>query len=118
LFSTFPEGWPGTGLLCLRAAATIPLVQLITMQFTPAPPLSASLQFLAAACSALLMIGLWTPIAGSLLAIAELSLVLFQFNSTSMHIVIATLGASLAMIGPGAWSIDARLFGRKRILIP
>ena len=118
LFSTFPEGWPGTGLVCLRAAAAIPLVQFITVQFTPAPPVSVSLQFLAAACSVLLMIGLWTPIAGSLMAIAELSLLLFQFNSASMHIVIATLGAALAMIGPGAWSIDARLFGRKRIRIP
>jgi hypothetical protein len=27
----------------------------------------------------------------------------------------ATIGAALAMIGPGAWSLDARLFGRKRI---
>jgi putative oxidoreductase len=118
LFATFPEGWPGTGLICLRAIAAIPLVQFITVQFTPAPALSVSLQFLSAACSVLLMIGLWTPIAGSLMAIAELSLLFFQFNSTSMHIVIATLGAALAMTGPGAWSIDARLFGRKRIRIP
>lgn len=113
LFSTFPEGWPGTGLLCLRVAAAIPLVQFVPGQFSPAPPLSVSLQFLAAASSLLLMIGLWTPIAGSLMAITELSLLLFPLNSTSMHIVIATLGAALAMIGPGAWSIDARLFGRK-----
>jgi putative oxidoreductase len=28
------------------------------------------------------------------------------------------LGAALAMLGPGAWSVDARLFGRKRIRIP
>jgi putative oxidoreductase len=118
LFSTFPEGWPGAGLVCLRAVAAIPLVQFITAPLTPALPLATGLQFLAAACSALLMIGLWTPIAGLLMAVAELSLLLFQFDSTSMHIVIATLGAALAMIGPGAWSIDAHLFGRKRILIP
>jgi len=66
----------------------------------------------------LLMIGLWTPIAGSLMAAAELCLLFFQGNSTPTHIVIAALGAALAMIGPGAWSIDARLFGRKRIRIP
>jgi len=30
----------------------------------------------------------------------------------------AVLGAALAMVGPGAWSIDARLFGRKHIVIP
>jgi hypothetical protein len=33
------------------------------------------------------------------------------------YIVLATLGATLAMIGPGAWSIDARLFGRKEVRI-
>jgi hypothetical protein len=33
-------------------------------------------------------------------------------------ITLATLGATLAMIGPGAWSIDARLFGRKHFEIP
>ena len=27
---------------------------------------------------------------------------------------LAVLTAGVAMLGPGAWSIDARLFGRKR----
>jgi len=35
----------------------------------------------------------------------------------AIPIMLATSGASLAMIGPGAWSIDARLFGRKHIEI-
>jgi hypothetical protein len=30
-------------------------------------------------------------------------------------IILATLSATLAMIGPGAWSIDAWLYGRKHI---
>jgi hypothetical protein len=30
-------------------------------------------------------------------------------------VIPAVLGVALAMIGPGAWSIDARLFGRKHI---
>jgi hypothetical protein len=32
--------------------------------------------------------------------------------------MLAAVGAALAMVGPGVWSIDARLFGRKRIDIP
>ena len=32
--------------------------------------------------------------------------------------LLGALGAALAMLGPGAWSVDARLFGRKRIQIP
>lgn len=118
LFSTFPEGWPGTGLAFLRAATTIPLVQFIAGSPGATLPVSIIFQFLAAICSALLTIGLWTPVAGLFLAISEMSLLLFPSNSTSMHIVLAALGVALAMIGPGAWSVDARLFGRKRIRIP
>lgn len=31
------------------------------------------------------------------------------------HLLLAALGAGLAMLGPGAWSVDSRLFGRKRL---
>jgi hypothetical protein len=30
-------------------------------------------------------------------------------------VLLATVGAALAALGPGAHSIDARLYGRKRI---
>jgi putative oxidoreductase len=117
LFSTFPEGWPGTGLVFLRAATTIPLVQFIAGSQATTLPVSDTFQFLAAICSALLTIGLWTPVAGLFMAVSEMSLLLFPSTSASMHIVLAALGVALAMIGPGAWSVDARLFGRKRIRI-
>lgn len=32
------------------------------------------------------------------------------------EILLATIAGALAMLGPGAWSIDARLFGRKRLI--
>jgi putative oxidoreductase len=118
LFSTFPEGWPGTGLIFLRAVAAIPLVQFIAGPLATAPPLSVTLQLFAATCSALLVVGLWTPIAGLFMSVAELSLLLFPSSNASMHTVLAALGVALAMIGPGAWSVDARLFGRRRIHVP
>ena len=102
----------------LRAATTIPLVQFIVGSQGATLPISVTFQFLAAICSALLTIGLWTPVAGLFMAISEMSLLLFPSTSASMHIVLAALGVALAMIGPGAWSVDARLFGRKRIRIP
>jgi uncharacterized membrane protein YphA (DoxX/SURF4 family) len=117
LFSTFPEGWPGTGLLFLRAATAIPLLQFILGPPTPGLSLLVTLQLLVATCSTLLLLGFWTPIAGLLLAAAEVSLLFFRFSGASMHIVLAVLGASLAMTGPGAWSMDARRYGRKRIRV-
>ena len=113
LFSTFPEGWPGTGLVFLRAVAAIPPVQHMIAGPTLAIP-----QLVAAVAAMLLLIGLWTPVAGVLMAIAELCLAFSHPADPWMHILLGTLGAALAMLGPGAWSVDARLFGRKRIQIP
>ena len=62
-----------------------------------------------------LLFGLWTPVVGAVVAARELSIVFLGGVDPSMPLVLATLGASLAMIGPGAWSIDARLFGRRQI---
>jgi uncharacterized membrane protein YphA (DoxX/SURF4 family) len=62
-----------------------------------------------------LVLGLWTPVMGTLVAIAELWIAFAGVDSPWIPIFLATLGATLAMIGPGAWSIDAKLFGRKRI---
>jgi putative oxidoreductase len=84
------------------------------------PPL-AGVQLLAAAAAALLVVGVWTPVAGVLLAVAEICLAFSHSNHSNdpwIHILLGVLGASLAMLGPGAWSVDARLFGRKRIQIP
>jgi putative oxidoreductase len=66
----------------------------------------------------LLMIGLWTPIAGSLIAVIETWNVLTHSGNPLISAVLVVLGATLAMIGPGAWSVDARLFGRKHIITP
>jgi uncharacterized membrane protein YphA (DoxX/SURF4 family) len=106
------------GVVFLRAVTAMPLVHFMKGPLPPTLTFSTTLQLLAAGCSALLMVGLWTPMAGLFMAGAELSLLLFHFNSSSMPIVLAALSVALAMIGPGAWSVDARLFGRKRIRIP
>jgi uncharacterized membrane protein YphA (DoxX/SURF4 family) len=63
----------------------------------------------------LLLLGLWTPIAGILTAFFELRNVFSRCDSPWTCILLGTLGVALAMIGPGAFSVDARLFGWKRI---
>lgn len=66
----------------------------------------------------MLLVGFWTPVAGVSMAAAELSLAFLHSHDPWIHILLAALGIALAMVGPGAWSLDARLFGRKRIQIP
>jgi len=66
----------------------------------------------------LLLLGLWTPVAGITVAIAEVAMVFSYRGDPWIPITLAMLGATLAMIGPGALSIDARLFGRREIKIP
>jgi hypothetical protein len=66
----------------------------------------------------LLFLGLGTPICGALIGIVELWVAFSSAGGAGIPIMLATSGATLAMIGPGAWSIDARLFGRKHFEIP
>jgi len=75
-------------------------------------------QVIAAGAGILLLVGLWTPVTGALVAIAEMWIAFSRPGDPWIPIMLATLGATLAMVGPGAWSIDARLFGRKHIDIP
>ena len=65
----------------------------------------------------LLAIGLWTPIAGTLLALAALWNAFAHPEYRWFCAVAGTLGAALALVGPGMWSVDARLFGWKRLEI-
>jgi hypothetical protein len=76
---------------------------------------STAPQIIGACAGMFLLVGLWTPVVGALIAVVELWTALTGVGDPWIPIVLATLGGTAAMIGPGAWSIDARLFGRKRI---
>ena len=62
-----------------------------------------------------LIVGLWTPFVGAFQAAMELWSAFSSSSESTLHLVLAALGICLVMLGPGAWSLDARLFGRKRI---
>lgn len=119
LFSTFAGGWPGVGLLVQRLVAGTALLACGIHSLNKASQAdSIPPQVLGAAAGVLLVIGLWTPIAGSLAAIVEGWALWSGAKDPWVSISLAVFGATLAMIGPGAFSIDARLFGRKHIEPP
>jgi hypothetical protein len=47
----------------------------------------------------------------------ELWLALTSLGDFWLSIMATTIAGALAMLGPGAWSLDGRLFGRKRISV-
>lgn len=70
---------------------------------------------IASALGFFVLAGLWTPVTGTLVALVQVWIAFTGAGDAFTAIILAALGSSLAMIGPGAWSIDARLFGRKYI---
>ena len=116
LFSTFPCGPPGAGLLLLRAAVAIPLIHGgLTTASSPTPEI---VELVTAGAAILLLIGLWTPLAGGLVAVTQLGLALSHPANPWPFVDVGVLAGALAMLGPGGCSVDARLFGRKNIHIP
>jgi len=82
-------------------------------------PLDTTLSSASLAGSGLLLVaGLWTPLAGTVVAVIETSQVLTMAPDRLVSLLAGTVGGALAMLGPGRWSVDARLFGWKRIEAP
>ena len=76
---------------------------------------STTFAILGIIAAALLLAGLWTPIAGALAALVELLGIASHIGDPWTYVLLATFGICLALLGPGAWSVDAYLFGWKRI---
>jgi len=123
LFSAFPDGPPGAGLLLLRALAAIAVVRTalyLTGEGSPTLEmwLVAGVAIVSGVC---VLIGFMTPPAsvlmGAMVAIAwsraPLSSVPHGFG-VPLLLGVAT---AIALTGPGAFSVDARLFGRREIVV-
>jgi putative oxidoreductase len=116
LFSNFTGGWPALGLLLIRIAAGAALIIDGRSSILPGQPiLPLILGVLAIADGAILIAGLWTPLAGILAFALSAAEILVYHENPCPDILLAAMGAGVAFVGPGALSIDARLFGLKKI---
>ena len=118
LYSMFPNGWPGAGLLLQRAVCSFLIMAGAIATFIERhEPQPLFLQTIAVAAALLLLAGLWTPISGIAIVVVELWMAVSRMTGFENAVLLATLGASLALLGPGSHSVDARLYGRRRIRI-
>lgn len=118
LFSNFANGWPGRGLLTQRVLTAAALIHSAVTHFREASGPAVVAELIGAGLGIFILLGLWTPAAGTLLGLIEVWIIFSRAADPWTPLILATLGITLAMIGPGAWSVDARLFGRKHIQTP
>jgi len=129
MFPTFPGGWPGVGLLLLRVAVVVTvLAQCIAyaVDWRHLGFVTAAVGVLAIASGVSLLIGYLTPFSAVLVALTSLGAAISWFPAPNPNLFDTKLATALATViavaiiclGPGAFSLDARLFGRREITIP
>jgi hypothetical protein len=102
--------------MVLRLAVSASLVRGFFLR-VPGDGSSCALGAMAVGTAAFLLIGLWTPIAGATAVGIELWMGFSRLGEFWSSLLCAAIGLSLILLGPGAWSIDAVAYGRKRISI-
>ena len=125
-FSGFPTGYPGFALLLLRmvvGGAASGQAWLLISSSHGAVNISVAVALLVLVTGLALIIGAMTPVASLLLSALGLLLALdaniarhmLLFDSGLARLEFIAISAALISLGPGALSLDARLYGRREI---
>jgi uncharacterized membrane protein YphA (DoxX/SURF4 family) len=127
MYATFPDSWPGFGLLLLRATAGgVSLVRCLSYlaRWNEIGVLQVVVILVTLASSVLLVLGYRTRTAAVVSSLAGLAVAfLWLFNGTFLDsrlsgALFSAITVALICLGPGAFSLDSRLFGRREIVIP
>jgi uncharacterized membrane protein YphA (DoxX/SURF4 family) len=129
MFSAYPDEWPGAGLLLLRAAiGAVLIVRGVSflIAWHDLPVNSKAIALFTVAGAVLLLTGYLTRFGAVLVALASASGIIFWSSTPTAGFLqsrltaalIGTVAIALACLGPGAFSFDARLFGRQEIVFP
>ena len=114
--STCAHGSPGLALLLMRLVGGSVLIAAgSTMLLRSGLTGSAAVATAAVVAGLLLIAGLWTPMAGSLAATVAIWNGVSKPGDSVASVLLATIAVALVLIGPGAYSSDARRSGWKRI---
>jgi hypothetical protein len=115
LYSMFPAGQPGIGLLFLRMSACVALFADAGSFGGTTIRSGGAIAVFALVVS--LGIGFATPLSAAICCCIELAIAYSAIGPQLLQSAVALLAfAALALIGPGAYSLDAKLFGRRLIV--
>jgi hypothetical protein len=115
-FSMFPTGAVGIALALLRFAAA---AMLLMLAFPSGESISSQWAFAGlAVLAAFFFLGAFTPILCFLSVCIEIAAIFGMRGVDVLHTVFSIVDtAALGLLGPGGYSLDARMFGRRRIIL-
>ena len=114
MFLAFPGGGAGVGLLALRLS----VAGSFTAMLLGSGEVPAWMLFLAILVSIGLCAGFLARVLAGLSILAAITTLVIQAPAPVLAVLNLADAIALAMIGPGAFSVDARLFGRRTVVLP
>ena len=115
--STFADRLPSHALLLLRGIVAITLIARCVQIVNGESLQTIAPHVIVAGVGLFVLFGLWTSVAGAVVAIIELFIAFSHTHDPWLSVLLASVGIAVALLGPGTWSVDARRSGWKRIEI-